>query len=404
MPIRPAVVLLAALAAGGCYLFPKEERTLAPPLIPPSEVTYDVLEAARGVIEDKVTGTGSFVAVDQTNHYFTERGGRLKVVHVTYGDDVSRGDVLAELNTAGLRNEIRQQEMVVEKARLIARRLEDSYRGGHDLALARLDVELARIDLADAERDLEGTRLRLSVDTSDTEVRARLSDHESAWRRQQVRLEKADIALARLQAEIAGRYALEAALADVALAELKLENLGRELEESKLRATLSGKVVYINSRVEEGDYINAYQTLVTVANPQELRLQYSGFNASDFLMGMKVDVEYEDRSYAGEVVMTPATVPFDAPENMKDKVHIRVDGLPRTVEMGDYASISLVLARREDVIVLPRRVVRSYLGRRYVQILEEGLVKERDVQTGLETPTEVEIVRGLEPGQKVVTR
>ena len=72
--------------------------------------------------------------------------------------------------------------------------------------------------------------------------------------------------------------------------------------------------------------------------------------------------------------------------------------------MGDYASLSVTLAKKEDVIVLPRRVVRSYLGRRYVQILEDGLVKERDVQTGLETPTEVEIVRGLEPGQQVIIR
>jgi multidrug efflux pump subunit AcrA (membrane-fusion protein) len=408
--VRLSAPLTAFLTVGisvlfsGCYLFPKEEQILAPPLIPPTEVSYDLIEVEQGVIEDKITATGSFVAVDQTNHYFRHRGGRLRSIDVSYGDQVSTGQVIAELDTESLESEIAQQELALAKARLVYEKLESSFSSGRELKLAQLDLELARLDLEDVERELEETRLIYSIDEKNAEVRARLQDLESGRRRRLVALQKAEISVDALRDGRQARYELRLAQADVDRAKLKLTDLKRELEGARLRAELNGEVTYINSRVSEGDYVAAYQTLVTLANPRDLRLQYSGFNTSDFLMGMAVDVEIDEVGYSGRVIMTPATVPFDAPENMKDKVHFLVDSLPSEVEMGDYASLSVTLARKEDVIVLPRRVVRSYLGRRYVQILEDGLVKERDVQTGLETPTEVEIVRGLELGQQVIIR
>jgi multidrug efflux pump subunit AcrA (membrane-fusion protein) len=388
----------------GCYLFPREEAVLAPPLIPPTEVTYDVVEVERSVIEDRVTGSGTFVSVDQTNHYFRHRGGRLKVLRVSYGDSVRTGQVIAELDTVGLESEIRRQELAVRKAQLAVDRLDTSRSAEYELELARVNERLARLALADVERDREEARLALEVEPDNNDLRRRLAALESARQRQLLEIEKAEIAVLRLEAEQAGGYAARQAQLDLEAETLKLEDLRRELEEAKLRAELDGEVVYINTRVEEGDAVSAYQTLITIANPRDLRLQYSGFNAGEFLMGMEVEVTYEDEPYVGEVVMTPATVPFDAPEALKDKVHIRVDRLPDTAELGDYASLSLTLARKEDVIVLPRRLVRSYLGRRYVQIIDDGVVSERDVQVGLETPTEVEIVRGLDVGQQVVVR
>ncbi|MDU2242948.1 MAG: efflux transporter periplasmic adaptor subunit, partial [Paenibacillus sp.] len=41
----------------------------------------------------------------------------------------------------------------------------------------------------------------------------------------------------------------------------------------------------------------------------------------------------------------------------------------------------------------------------YVQVVEEdGTKREADVEVGMQTSTDVEIVKGLTPGQKVVGR
>ena len=191
---------------------------------------------------------------------------------------------------------------------------------------------------------------------------------------------------------------------DVELAKLSLENLQRELEESRLTADMAGHVVYLDYNVREGDYINAYQPLVRIADPNKLQLQISGAKSSDFKPGMEADVIINKKSYQGTVVMTPADMPHDTPEELRDVVHIDVPDLPEGVKMGDHAQISLILDRREDVIVLPRNLVRNYMGRRYVLVLEDGLKKERDVEIGLETPTETEIMKGLEEGELIIIK
>lgn len=331
-------VLLSLLAAllctflSGCYLFPKEEEVLAPPLIEPPEITYDVMEVKRGTIEKKITGSGIFVSVEQGNMFFKARGGRIKAIHVKIGDKVKKGDLLAELDTAGLEYEIEQQKIQLRKAQLRYNQIKETGKetGGD-------------------------------------------------------------------------KYSLQIAACDVELARLQLKNLERQLEEAKLRATMDGTVVYVDNRLGQGDYIDAYSTLVKIADPTKLQLQYSGTNVSDFQVGMKVEVKIRDKVYEGEVVMTPSTVPIDADESLKNVVRIEVGNLPQDVAMGDTAQLTLTLDKRENVIVLPRNLVRNYMGRKYVLVLENGLKKERDVEVGLETPTEVEIVKGLEEGEQVIT-
>ena len=55
------VTLAAVMALAGCFLLPQEERILAPPLLATPEISYRVIEAEPGVIEDRVTVGGVFI-------------------------------------------------------------------------------------------------------------------------------------------------------------------------------------------------------------------------------------------------------------------------------------------------------------------------------------------------------
>lgn len=320
---------LLMTSLSGCYLFPKEEEVLAPPLVEPPEITYETEEVKKGVIEKKITGSGTFVSIEQSNMFFKHRGGRLKAVNVKVGDYVEKGHVIAELDSADLENQIKQQKIHLKKAQ---------------------------------------TRLK--------QIKANSGD----------------------------QYERTMAQYDIDLANLTLENLQRELDQCKLTAELAGNIVYIDYNANIGDYINAYQPLIRIADPTQLQLQISGSNTSDFKLGMEADVTVKKQVYQGKVVMTPADVPLDTPENLRDIVRIDVEDLPEDVQLGDNAQISLILDRREDVIVVPRSLVRNYMGRKYVLVLEDGLKKERDVEIGLETPTETEIMKGLEEGEQIIVR
>jgi len=216
-------------------------------------------------------------------------------------------------------------------------------------------------------------------------------------------LRKAEILSERSVALNRDRYERELASLDVEMAKLQLQDLQTELEQSRLVSPIPGVVVYI-ARVSEGDAVDAYRSIVQVADPRKLQLQYKGDKAADFRLGSRVDVTFQDRTYVGEVVMTPGTIPLDASEEMKGSILVNLPNLPPGAGRGDTAAISILLDRRDGVIVLPRDVVHLYLGRSYVQVMEDGIKRERTVEVGLQSATEAEIVKGLQVGEKVIER
>jgi membrane fusion protein, macrolide-specific efflux system len=323
------LIPIISIVLSSCYLFPKEEQILAPPLIEPAEITYSVIEVERGNIERKLTSYGSFVSIDQSNVFYEGTSGRIESVDVAIGDEVEQGQILARLETGNLESRIRIQELSHRK------------------------VEIAY------ER---------AVETN------------------------------------ADKYSLELAKIDLELADIALESLKNELERSILRAPISGNAVYVDSRVREGDWVNEFQTLVRIADPNNLQLECSGSGISEFKTGMMVDVEIGEETYSGKVVSTPADVPYGGDENLKKVIRIDVDDPPDTVKLGDNANVSYTIEKSEDTIVLPKQVIRTFVNRKYVMLLEDGLRVERDIETGIETATQVEILSGLSEGEVVIVR
>ena len=67
--------------------------------------------------------------------------------------------------------------------------------------------------------------------------------------------------------------------------------------------------------------------------------------------------------------------------------------------------INIITQRKENAIVIPPSTLRSIGSRTYVQVVDSnGSKREVDVEVGQQTSTEIEILKGLTPGQKVVGR
>lgn len=198
-------------------------------------------------------------------------------------------------------------------------------------------------------------------------------------------------------------YVLEKESLVLQSVKLKLTDLRNEYNKSRLLSTITGDVVYID-KVNSGDYVSANRTLITIADPTKLQLIYKGDDSTNFPQGVFVDVKYKGKDYKGQVVASPYNLPTDANKDLKSSVFIKVEGIPEDVNIGETADISLSLDKRENVIVIPRNMVSNYSGRSYVQVLENGLKYERDVELGLQTATDVEIVKGVKEGDKLIQR
>ena len=329
--IVTVILILSALLtlSAGCSLLPQEEEVLAPPLMEPVTIEYRTVPVERGTIIQQSRMTGIFAPEIQQALSFENQGGRLKEIHVRIGEIVEEGQLLVELDSGPLSQQIRLQEIEVEK---------------NELHLEQLKANQAdRFALRRAELDLEQQRIRL-------------------------------------------------------------ENMRQELANTQIFAPFDGEITYLAS-VPIGEFVNAYQSVVRLADLSKLILITTADQASELPLGVEVEVEISNELYEGEVIANPSTLFSDPDERLQRAAIIRVDEdlLPDQIASGTNARITYVKERREDVLVLPRNRLNLMSGRRYVNVLEDGIRVEKDVEVGLMTDTQVEIVDGLEEGDLIIT-
>jgi multidrug efflux pump subunit AcrA (membrane-fusion protein) len=329
-----ALALTVTILLTGCSLLPQEEQALKPPLVKPVKEKFELYEVKKGSITKQISGIGVFASDKMQSLFYSESGGRLIATNVSLGSAVSKGDVIAQLDKGEIEGKIRQQELVVEKARLALEQAKDEKRG---------DPIAIRIKLLDMQKE-----------------------------------------------------------------EIQLDLFRKQLNKTQLVSDVTGIVTYVDP-IKQGDAVVAYKTLFTVSDPKSMKLVYETNNSLDLTgvqVGLNASVKIKDVLYSGKVTQIPATAPQSEVKAIADKnaktIVIAPEGLPDTIEIGNSADITIVTEKRDDVVVIPKVGLRSYMGRDYVQVLEGEARKEIDVEKGIVSATEVEIRKGLKEGQKVI--
>lgn len=219
---------------------------------------------------------------------------------------------------------------------------------------------------------------------------------------QEIEIEKNKLTISQLREGNAGYYAIRRAQLDLQQQEMRLENLHEQLAATQVVAPFDGEVTYIIS-TSIGEYISAYQIVAKVADTSQLVLVTTSDKASDLPIGAEVTVEFQKEELIGEVIANPSSLFNDPDERLRKAAIVRIAGeLPEKMTLGSDARIVYVQDKREDVIILPRKQINLMSGRRYVNVLEDGIRVEKDVEIGLMTDTEAEIIKGLEEGDLVI--
>lgn len=197
---------------------------------------------------------------------------------------------------------------------------------------------------------------------------------------------------------------LAIAEAQVEQARLSLQQAERRLEEATLRTPFAGTVAMVGA--SEGEW-------VTSATPMVVLVDLSGYH---------VDLTIDETEIGQMRVGQEATITLDAflDQEIRGTVsriaptatiqqgvvtyNVRVDlvSTKLAVKPGMTANADIVVARKEDVLLVPNRAVRSSGGRRVVEVPGEEGPKEVPVEVGLRNESMTEILSGLSEGQQVV--
>ncbi|MFT4414837.1 efflux RND transporter periplasmic adaptor subunit [Fredinandcohnia humi] len=329
------ITCLMVFPISACSFLPKEEPVLAPPLVEPAKVEYDVSEVKKGSIVKRVKGVGSLYPVENHNLSYPESGGRISKINVKEGDNVRKGQVLAEIETGNL-----------------------------------------RFDLAQTE----------------------------------IELKKAEIHLKQLQNQQLDQYAIEIAKLDVQSVKNRVQHLKELLSKSQLISPLTGIVTFVGDQ-KAGDVIEAFQSIIQVADTSKLQLLYTAISTdviADVKLGMSASLSSNGETLNGKVVQTPQDVPNDVigtnEEMYKKSLLISLDKLPKDAQVGDMVDFEVITQKKDNALIIPKNALRTAMGRSYVQILDEKSKKEVDIEVGIVTDTEVEVLKGLNEGDKVILK
>jgi macrolide-specific efflux system membrane fusion protein len=344
------------------------------PRKPPSYITAQV---ERGDIENAVLATGVLEGIKQVD-VGAQVSGQLKSLKVKLGDQVKKGQWLAEIDPLVLRNTLRQAE--VDEEKLQAERLS-----------TEVQMKQAR-RLFERYKDLQADE---SISRQDFE------NAQSEYEVQQANLRSLD--------------------AQIKSAQVQIDTAKVNLGYTRIVAPIDGDVVGIVT--QEGQTVIAQQlapVLLKLADldTMTIKAQVSEADVIHISPGQEVyfTILGEDKRYYAKLRGTEP-----APQNYLEtdasgskpkqdtavfyNALFEVPNPDHRLRISMTAQVRIVLDTAQQALTVPVAALgpRNADGSFVVQVLDkEGFAQPRTVQAGINNNVQVQITQGLAEGDKVV--
>ena len=178
---------------------------------------------------------------------------------------------------------------------------------------------------------------------------------------------------------------------------------GMKFSHAEVKSPIAGDVIRLYA--EKGDTVNPARAVAMVAQMDRLKVKcyITEEEFGRIRLGQKAYVKvgaYPDSRFAGAVSrISPA---FD-PITRKMDIEVLLDNRDYLLRPGMFAEVWIVVAGRDDVLVVPRKAVFTENGIHSVcTVSDEGRVAVKEVSVGMITRDKAEIVSGLEEYEIVV--
>ena len=277
---------------------------------------------------------------------------------------------------------------------------------------AKLSAEVRRVLVREGERVADGQVL---VEFDAAPLRAQLAERDAALAAARAQLSMTE-RTRRTNAQLvkqnfisqnaydAADSAHQAQLAAVAMAQAQLEQSRLMLGDAVVRAPIAGHVA--RRHVQPGEKVGFDAPLVAIVDLARLEVQAQAAVGDVALVrdGLTADVEIEGlpgQRFAGRVErINPSAEPGTRTVN----VYVALRNDDAVLKTGMFARVSLTVAQRSAVPVLPLAAVRGEGGEAHVWVIDAGRLARRGVTVGArdERAQRVEITSGLRPDEWVL--
>jgi len=361
-------------------------------------ISVETQEIAPATIEQYINVSTKVTANNEVN-IIPKVSGTVKSVYVNLGDTVKAGDVLLEIDDTNLRIAAEQASASLASAQAnydmnIGATLENN------VMQLQSSVDSLQIQYDDLLRDLDNTK---ALYEAGSKSKLELDTLQSSVDKLKLQLDtaKENLRLTREKTIDGTKKSAEAGLQQV---KLSYENAQTQLGYTKVRAEIDGVISACN--VTQGSMASPQSPAMTIVNTDKLKFS---FNISDDYInkvsaGTKAYITVavaSEKPYEGTVTyISPAA----NSTTMLYPAEIYIDNTDRSIKPGMFASLKLVVDRRENTVSVPLNAVLEKGGDKFVYIIDaNNVAHKKAVETGIKNDEYIEIISGVQNGEKLVT-
>jgi RND family efflux transporter MFP subunit len=366
----------------------------------PAPVSVQAVAAETQTLRPSLDLVGTIIAIpEKTASVSSQLGGWVEKLAVVEGQRVHAGDAIAFLDARTARTDLERTRAVVAEKQAVLTRLKRGYLP-QELEAARQDRDKAKAAMEAAQGELaalKDLRARNEISAVQFETKQKLhAQAEAAY--------ASANAHAKLIEQGTATELIDEAQAFLDAAKVDMEHAQLALEWCEITSPIDGTVVLLPAR--QGQFFDRAVPLATIIDLSEvfvqLRVPSSEFSKvrSDTAVELELTAE-PGRKIAGVVTRIgsqadPLTGNLDVFATVKNESDV-------LLRPGLTCHARVWLPEIRNATVIPVAAVADRSGTAVVTLIRDGQAHETDVELGVETHDQVQVLKGISPGEMVAT-
>lgn len=366
-------------------------------------VEVNTTEVVTGSINEYVEEIGE-VGIRNSVKINSPVTGEILEVLVSSGDKISEGDVLIRLDGTNATRQLAEIDAQILAAQA---QLNDAKRAGNSNSIKSLELDI--LDLMSQITEDENKLLDMKALYEAGAI------SQDAYRNSERSLESLKLNLQKLKLQL---NQLKSPISQSIIAQFEAQLKQLEIQRESMvdykgdfviTTSIPGTVM--NLQAEIGNYLQQGMPILEVGDLDKLYI-WSDVLVGDIpgiVEGTKVEISNEDlgiKELKGKIIKIHPNaftkISDLGIEQKRIRVEIDFEDKLDNIRPGYDLELRLILNESNDTLIAPENSVFKLDGKSFVFVAENGTARLREVETGIESGREIEIISGLTEGDLVI--
>lgn len=312
------------------------------------------------------------------------------------GINISRGDLLFKIENKDLQAQLSNGKAALEVSKANLEKIRAGASAQEVMAMEE-NVQAAKVKYDETIRNKErlsvlfesGAVSKQQLDQAETELNIAKTQYNSL----QHQLEQLKMGPTQETIHVAESQYEQAKIA--------YTSLSSKMDDLVIESPISGFITDL--KVEKGEFVGTGMLLATIQNIDQVFVEVNIPDLSflNLKLGEEVEIKIStiNQIFSGKIIELN---PQADPKTKLFKVKIVMDNKNGILKPGMTAVVNFSSENKTKTMTVPVEAVINDKGENIVFVIENGIAKKRVIQTGIQTNVYMEVISGLEKGEKII--